>query len=178
MDNTFANLLRGDFNGKGELVVSLKATVPVFISYPEIIIPFKSRMSDIVPYYVEKEDYTDMTRNILIPDLPSPTQLIVLFTKVFEVIVKLFNNGNSFLESMPKISLKIDIGNNASQFETISPKESQIEQFDNSKTKMFTITGYNAAEKSDTLSKEQKHNLLLVDILTRKYNNSGLGGRR
>ncbi|MFF2798252.1 hypothetical protein [Lysinibacillus xylanilyticus] len=177
MDNSFLSLLKGDFSGD-DLVVSLKSAVPVFLSYPEIIIPFKARLSDVVPFYVMDEDYEDFKRNIILPAGNNPTQLIVLFTKVFEMIVKLFNSGDSKLAAMPKVSLKVDIGSSTSQFETIAPSAEQVTQFDNGKSKMFTFTGFNAVEDSGGLSYEQKHNLLLVDILTRKYNNSGLGGRR
>lgn len=178
MNNTFLNLLKGEFSDDTDLVVSLKSAVPIFIAHPEIIIPFKASLPDVMPFYVEKEDYSDFSRNVLLTSIGSPTQLIVLFTKVFEVIVKLFNSGDSKLASMPKVSLRVDIAGSASHFETIAPTEFEVAQFDNAKSKMFTFTGFSAADESDTLTYAQKHNLLLVDILTRKYNNSGLGGRR
>lgn len=176
MSNSFLQLLKGDFTGD-TLVVSLKSTVPVLIAYPEIIIPFKARLTDVMPFYVESEDYEDFSRNVLLPAGTGPTPLIVLFTKVFEMVVKLFNSGDSKLQSMPMVVLKVDIGTNTSQFETIAPTQEQVSQFDNAKSKMFTFTGFNAAGDSASLTHAQKHNLLLVDILTRKYNNSGLGGR-
>lgn len=169
-------LLTGECKDE-ELVVSLKSVVPVLIAYPEIIIPFKGRLSDVVPYYIKDEDYNDISRNIILENGKSPTQLIVLFTKIFEMVVKLFNSGDSSLEYMPRVKLKVDIGSSVSQFEVISPAAEQVAQFDSSKAKMFTFTGFNATEDSVALSYEQKHNLLLVDILMRKYNNSGVGGR-
>lgn len=177
MGNTFLSLLKGDFSGE-TLVVSLKSTVPVFIAYPEIIIPFKAKLTDVMPYYFEREDYEDFNRNVILPPGVNHTQLIVLFTKVFEMIVKVFNSQSSQLTHMPKVSLRIDIGNNSSQFEVISPTAEQVAEFNNAKSKMFTFTGFSAAGAGANLTDAQKHNLLLVDILTRKYNNSGLGGRR
>lgn len=175
--NTFKRLLDGDFNGETH-EVSLKSTVPIFIAYPEMVIPYKKTISDIVEFYREDEDYNDNSSDLLLRGVASPTPLIVLFTKVFEVILKIFNDHNSELEYIPAISLKIDIGGSASQFEIIKPSKNMVDKFDSSKAKMFTFSGFNAVGKSKELSYEQKHNLLLIDMLTRKYNNSGIGGRR
>ena len=176
MPNAFIELLKGEYK-EPEIQISLKSTVPVFIAYPELIIPFKAKMTDIIPFYKDEYDYEDVNKNILLESGTSTTLLVILFTKIIETIITAFNSGDSAISYIPKVTLKVDIGDSTSKFEVISPSEEDVNKFDDAKSKMFTFTGFSAVDSAESLSYEQKHNLLLVDILTRKYNNSGLGGR-
>jgi len=177
MGNTFLELLEGDYTSDS-ILVSLKSAVPVFIAYPEIIIPHGFKLADVMPYYLPEEDYMDFEKDVLLPSGKSPIFLISMFAKVFEAILSDLISESSQVDSIPKVSLQVDIGGSQSHFEVIEPTIHGVRNFESRKASLGTFKGKAQAKDLGSLTEEQKHNILFLDDLLTKCRNTSVGGIR
>lgn len=175
MSNKFYDLLCGRID-EPEVLINLKQVIPVCIAYPELVIPYGYSLSDIAKFYDSTIDYDTSEEKIIVSEGLDPRTLVSIFTKIFSLVVGHSNSGVSQVESFPKVSLNVDIATTALGFQTIEPSSLHVREFAKSKSAMYTYRGYSSTVKED-LSEAQRHNILLIDMLTRRYNDSGLGGK-
>ena len=171
MDSQFLKLLKGELEGD-TVEISLKSAIPVCVVFPELYINTQVEMTHLMEFYDEDHDYSDTTLPLIIPTLSEPKTLLTIFTRLFEVIIKMSNTGDTLVDKIPKIILNVDVGQTPSNLEIISPPQEDIDNFDNLKNKMYSFAGFVAVDEATNLSDAQKHNLRLLDILKRKTNNN------
>lgn len=171
MDSQFLKLLKGELEGD-EIEISLKSLVPVCVVYPELYLNTQVQMTHLMEFYKEDHDYNDLETPLIIPELKEPKTLLIIFTRLFEVIIKMSNSGETEVVHIPKIILNVDIGSSASSLEVIRPPQDEVDNFDGIKNKMYSFTGFLAVGDAANLTEAQKHNLRLFDIIKRKTNNN------
>lgn len=167
------DMLEKDLDTNEHVSISLKSSIPLFLVYPELIYGFSS-LSEIAEMYDDNVDYHDVDKHIIIDNTKQIDKLIMLFANVFSDLVGKPESSN--LEGgyrFPAFSLVIDIGSANRSMELVSPTEEQVSRFSNSQ--VYTFKAKIAHEES-VLSNNQKHNIILADMLTRKANDTGLGG--
>ena len=177
MSATFMELLLGTYEGD-EIVISLKSTVPIFIAYPELIIPYGYNISDVMKYYNPDKDYFDVEEDLLLEGNSTPCLLLNMFAKVFESIISDSISKNSQLIRIPKVTLQVDIGGSKSHFESIAPCVSGVRNFESRQASLSTFQGKAQARTLPDLTEEQKHNILFLDDLLMKCRNASAEVRR
>lgn len=171
MTPSFLELLQGTYEGD-EIVISLKSTVPIFIAYPELIIPYGYSISDVMEYYSPDKDYFNVEEDILLEGNGTPSLLLNMFAKVFESIISDSISKSSQLIRIPKVTLQVDIGGSKSHFESIAPCVSGVKNFESRRASLSTFQGKAQAKTLPNLTEEQKHNILFLDDLLMKCRNT------
>lgn len=177
MHITFSELLEGNYSSD-EMIVSLKSVVPFFISYPNLIIPHGYSIADVIPYYISSEDYINPKTDIVNEKIGSPAKLIKMFTDVFQDLFSNAIRGKSRINSIPKVSLQVDIGGTDFQLERIEPSYDDVKNFERARARMGSASGILQVKvMGDTnLTDTQKHNVLLINQLLHRCRNVNVGG--
>lgn len=171
MKSAFMSVLRGD-TLEGEIEISLKSCVPVFIAFPELLTYPNKGISAVMPYYRPGVDYGDTVSNIDIGK--SEIELLSMFNAVFSTVL-----SNSLFKSeemeLPRLYVNIDIGYGPTVYGRISPNH---ELSDSLGSKHFCEglgLKFNLAMYSkDKVSESQKHNILLLQALRKRCNDGGI----
>lgn len=194
--------MRGTY-GEAELELSLKSCVPFFIVYPELIIGDNYQIEDVAPYYYEKLDYNDPELYVTLKPVidvdedGKPTGKEVKFSNtpgqrdygnnkvlgiIFETLLRrvvnaaISNDSNS--DATPLLSVAIDIGNDSGRRRVISVSDKDVDNFDTLKESLHTFSDHITANLGSSLTRTQKSNLLLLNMLLSEFNDLGTTGGR
>lgn len=174
----FIDVLTKDLLNEGPTIISLKSCIPVFIAYPEIISGY-STLGEVAEIYDHSIDYHRIEAKVNLVDSEAVDKLVILFANVFSDMISMPPRHRDDDEyPFPPFSLLIDVGPSSRKNSGIeSPTEEQLSRFGATTNSPAYTFSAKVALANPNLPHNKKHNIMLVDILMQRANNSGLGGR-
>lgn len=196
MDNSYNYFISGTYK-EAELEVSLKSCVPFFIAYPELILGDNYQIEDVVPYYKPEIDYNDHSIYVTLEhnkveegktqkfinapgqrDYSNNKVLGIIFESLMRRAVNAAIVGDSNSDPTPLLSVLIDIGSDSSRQRVIKVPSKDVDNFDTLKESLHTYSDHITANLGNKLTRTQKSNLLLLNMLLSEFNDLGTTGGR